>query len=35
MVERYRGVPPFPETQHYVRKITAMLADLQSPLTKN
>jgi hypothetical protein len=35
MVERYRGVPPFPETQHYVRKITSPLADSQSPLTKN
>jgi soluble lytic murein transglycosylase-like protein len=35
MVERYRGVPPFPETQHYVRKITSLLADSQSPFTKN
>jgi len=26
MVERYRGVPPFPETQKYVRQITARLA---------
>lgn len=35
MVERYRGIPPFPETQRYVRKITSLLADLQSPLTNN
>lgn len=26
MVERYGGVPPFPETQKYVRQITARLA---------
>jgi len=26
MVERYGGVPPFPETQKYVRQITAKLA---------
>ena len=26
MVDRYRGVPPLPETQHYVREILAGLA---------
>jgi len=26
MVDRYRGVPPFPETQNYVREITSKLA---------
>src|ERR1700679_1200877 len=33
MVSRYGGVPPFPETQRYVQKITATLAQdkLQTP----
>ena len=30
MVERYRGVPPFPETQKYVRRITTRLAQEKS-----
>jgi soluble lytic murein transglycosylase-like protein len=34
MVERYRGVPPFPETQHYVRRITDLLAQSHTPLPK-
>jgi hypothetical protein len=33
MVERYRGVPPFPETQKYVRQITTRLA--QEIITAN
>lgn len=27
MVERYGGIPPFPETQRYVRRITTQLKD--------
>ncbi len=34
MVERYRGVPPFPETQRYVRQITARLAQEKISATK-
>jgi hypothetical protein len=34
MVERYRGVPPFPETQKYVRQITARLALEKSATNK-
>jgi soluble lytic murein transglycosylase-like protein len=34
MVERYRGVPPFPETQKYVRQITARLAQEKISATK-
>jgi len=26
MVERYGGIPPFPETQNYVRQITSKLS---------
>jgi soluble lytic murein transglycosylase-like protein len=29
MVQRYGGVPPFPETQNYVRKITSELAEAE------
>jgi soluble lytic murein transglycosylase-like protein len=31
MVARYGGIPPFPETQKYVRKITASLASTTAP----
>jgi len=30
MVDRYGGVPPFPETRSYVRQITAALATIQT-----
>jgi soluble lytic murein transglycosylase-like protein len=35
MVTRYKGVPPFPETQKYVRTITARLAQQTAPALKN
>jgi len=31
MVARYGGIPPFPETQKYVRQITSKLASSTSP----
>jgi hypothetical protein len=30
-VARYGGIPPFPETQKYVRQITSKLASSTSP----
>jgi transglycosylase-like protein with SLT domain len=30
MVDRYGGVPPFPETRNYVRQITSALASVQT-----
>jgi soluble lytic murein transglycosylase-like protein len=35
MVERYGGVPPFPETQKYVRVITGHMAPVQNQVAKN
>jgi len=35
MVTRYKGVPPFPETQKYVRTITTKLAQESTPSAKN
>jgi hypothetical protein len=34
MVTRYGGIPPFPETQKYVRQITAKLASTTSTIGK-
>ncbi len=35
MVSRYKGVPPFPETQKYVHTITTKLAQETAPSLKN
>ncbi|MFZ3216877.1 MAG: lytic transglycosylase domain-containing protein [Candidatus Acidiferrales bacterium] len=35
MVERYGGIPPFPETQRYVRQITSQIARLKTNPTTN
>jgi Transglycosylase SLT domain len=35
MVARYGGIPPFPETQKYVRQITATMARQKTEVAKN
>jgi soluble lytic murein transglycosylase-like protein len=35
MVERYRGVPPFAETQNYVRQITSKTTSVKTATSKN
>jgi soluble lytic murein transglycosylase-like protein len=34
MVERYGGIPPFPETQNYVKRITSELAKAAATLSR-